>query len=158
ANYRGSDWVGEELSRPEALAGGPEPGDRAPDVAGLLREGLGFPLRLFDLLRGTHHTLLVYGAAPADVPGLGASGDPVGVLRQRWGDRLKAYVIAAPEVPGRGGDGCPTLVDSGRQFQRAYAAGGATAYLVRPDGYVGFRTDALRVDTLGRYLGGIFRP
>jgi pentachlorophenol monooxygenase len=108
-------------------------------------------------LRGTHHTLLVYGATPTELHGLGASGDAVGALRQRCGDQLKAYVIVAPDAAGRGGDVCPTLVDSGGHFQRAYAAAGATAYLVRPDGYVGFRTDALRLDTLGQYLGSIFR-
>jgi pentachlorophenol monooxygenase len=48
-------------------------------------------------------------------------------------------------------------VDSGRHFQRAYAAAGAAAYLVRPDGYVGFRADALQPDALGQYLGGVFR-
>src|SRR5581483_5233922 len=82
ANYRGSRWVGENLSRPGALDGGPQPGERAPDAAGLRREGLEFPLRLFDLFRGTHHTLLVYGATPADQAGLEA-------FRQRWGDHLK---------------------------------------------------------------------
>jgi hypothetical protein len=35
------------------------PGDRAPDVVGLRREKVGFPLRLFDVLRGTAHVLLM---------------------------------------------------------------------------------------------------
>jgi 2-polyprenyl-6-methoxyphenol hydroxylase-like FAD-dependent oxidoreductase len=157
-NYRGSNWVAEQLSRPGALAGGPQPGDRAPDVPGLRREGLEFPLRLFDLFRGTHHTLLLYGANPAAAPVPGAPGDPLEGLRQRCGDHLKAYGIAAPEFPGHGDDAYPTLVDSGRHFQRVYAAAGATAYLVRPDGYVAFRTDALQRDALGPYLDGIFRP
>src|SRR5262249_35554204 len=42
-NYRGSAWVSEHLSRPDALANGPKPGDRAPDVSGLRREGVEFP-------------------------------------------------------------------------------------------------------------------
>jgi hypothetical protein len=142
-NYRGSAWVAEKLSRPEALAGGPRPGDRAPDVSGLRREGLAFPLRLFDLFRGTHHTLLVYRATETAQAGLAAL---VGALRQRWGDHLKTYAIVSPDVAVSAGasDACPTVVDSQQGIRRAYAAGESTAYCVRPDGYVGFRTDAWR--------------
>jgi 2-polyprenyl-6-methoxyphenol hydroxylase-like FAD-dependent oxidoreductase len=150
-NYRGSDWVSEHLSRADALAGGPKAGDRAPDVWGLRREGVEFPLRLFDLFRGTHHTLLLYGTDPT------GAGVPEAVQR-RCGDHLRVYRIVAPEASGRKADACPTLVDSDRQFQRVYAAAESTAYLVRPDGYVGFRTDALGRDTLDPYLGRIFRP
>ncbi len=108
-------------------------------------------------MRGTHHTLLVYSANPTDLSGLQAAGNPGRALRQRYGNLLKAYVIIAPEVPGRGSDACPSLVDSEGHFQRVYAAAGATAYLIRPDGYVGFRTDSLQGDTLCPYLDGIFQ-
>jgi hypothetical protein len=40
------------------------PGDRAPDVVGLRREKVGFPLRLFDVLRGTVHVLLIRPTEP----------------------------------------------------------------------------------------------
>jgi hypothetical protein len=64
-NYRGSAWVDEDLALADALSKGPQAGDRAPDVGGLRRSSVGHPLRLFELLRGTAHTLLLYldGAA-----------------------------------------------------------------------------------------------
>ena len=70
-SYSDSPIVGESLSAPDALPDGPMPGDRAPDVAGLRRRGVGHPLRLHDLTRGTRHTLLVYvdGSADASAPG-----------------------------------------------------------------------------------------
>jgi hypothetical protein len=143
-HYRGTGWVCEQLSGPGALGNGPRPGDRAPDVQGLRREGLGFPLRLFDLLRGPHHTLLLYGAAgpvKAQPPGCGAA--------------MKVYVIATPGAPASSA-GCPVLVDSAGQFQSAYAAAPGTAYLIRPDGYVGFRTDSLTQEGLDGYLDRVF--
>jgi hypothetical protein len=158
-NYRGSDWVAEKLSRPEAMAAGPRPGDRAPDVSGLRREGVDFPLRLFDLFRGTHHTLLVYRATETDQAGLETTAALVGALRQRCGAHLKSYAIVSPDVVVSAGasDACPTVVDSQQSFRRAYAAGAGMAYLVRPDGYVGFRTDVLQADALKQYLDGIYR-
>jgi hypothetical protein len=148
-NYRGTGWVSESLSRPDALAGGPRPGDRAPDVAGLRRDGLNYPLRLFDLLRGTHHTLLIYGAAPAGV---------VEGLARRHGDLIRAYRIVAPEAAGRMDEICPVLADAEGRFRRVYDAAESAAYLVRPDGYVGFRSDALGADTLDPYLGRVVQP
>src|SRR5690606_27960402 len=55
-SYRGSPLVGDEVG---AEMTGPAAGDRAPDVQGLQREGFGFPLRLFDVLKGTGHVLLL---------------------------------------------------------------------------------------------------
>jgi hypothetical protein len=52
--------VGEDLALPDALSKGPQAGDRAPDVRGLRHSGVGHPLRLFELLRGTAQTLLLY--------------------------------------------------------------------------------------------------
>jgi 2-polyprenyl-6-methoxyphenol hydroxylase-like FAD-dependent oxidoreductase len=153
-NYRGTAWVAEELSRPEALAAGPRPGDRAADVSGLRRDGLEFGLRLFDLLRGTHHTLLLYGAA---APGATVVAAGVEAWGRYGGAPLRVYRVVPPEAAGRGPDIYPTLVDAGRDFQRCYAAAAGAAYLVRPDGYVGFRTDASGPDSLGAYLGRVLR-
>jgi 2-polyprenyl-6-methoxyphenol hydroxylase-like FAD-dependent oxidoreductase len=54
-NYRGSPLV-TEASGVEGI--GLRPGDRAPDVLGLRQEKVGFPLRLFDVIRGTTHVLM----------------------------------------------------------------------------------------------------
>ena len=59
-NYRDSPWVAEDSGTADAQDHGPRPGDRAPDVLGLRRKGVGFPLRLFDVFRGTDHVLLIY--------------------------------------------------------------------------------------------------
>ena len=47
-------------------------GDRAPDAQGMRRLGFGFPLRLFDLLRGTGHVLLAQLPGEAEMGALDA--------------------------------------------------------------------------------------
>ncbi len=147
-NYRTSRWVAERLSSPEALAGGPRPGDRAPDAGGLLRGGSTFPWRLFDLLRGTHHTLLVFG-----------KGAPAGLdraLRERLGEQLRLYQIVG-EAAEAESEAHPTLVDAAGQFRRAFGLTGPAAYLIRPDGHVGFRTDVPEPRVFEDYLSRMIR-
>ncbi len=56
-NYRGSPIV----ARNDVSNGdGPLSGDRAPDCRGLVRDIANFPFRLFELLTGRNHTLLLY--------------------------------------------------------------------------------------------------
>lgn len=73
-------------------------------------------LRMFDLFRGPHATLLTFGA-PAGIP-------------QELGQR--AYSIVAPDAPA----GCDQLVAVGGHAFADYAATTGTQVLVRPDGYL----------------------
>jgi hypothetical protein len=50
--YPDSPLVSEDVSESQ-LAGGPRPGQRAPDCGGLRRSAVSFPLRLFELLTAT---------------------------------------------------------------------------------------------------------
>ena len=98
-------------------------GDRAPDAA-CVRIESGEQVRLFDLFRGTHFTLLVFGDQP--VPQLPAVYD----------SSLHTYTIAPPDSTVALAE--QTLVDSDGQAHRAYGISGNALILVRPDGYIGF--------------------
>jgi len=126
---------------------GPAPGQRAPDARGLVRSGVSYQPRLFELLRGPNHALLVSGGTPADVDAL------VAAARERARDRLDAYV-----VPGTDGDPTltPAVADPERSFAAAYGITGPALHLVRPDGYVGFRSDGLDRDGLLAALARVF--
>ena len=91
--------------------------------------------------------------APADLEIVEAV---LAMLRQQYGDLVLAYRILPSDSAGPGVAGCPTLVDANGQFQRHYGSEVAT-YLIRPDGYVGFRTDVLRWDALEKHLKRTFR-
>lgn len=142
-----------------------QPGDRAPDVQGLRRQGIGFPLRLFDLLRGTAHVLLVSIAAdPADLRALELeaasfiAGDlplrVVAVTPQRALEHVPVLGrLAAAHGPGPAG--LALVHDAAGAFAAAYHAPAGTAILVRPDGYIGWIGQPFTAAGLRAYLAGV---
>ena len=123
--------------------GGPEAGARAPDATGLQRTGATFPLRLFELLHGTDHVLLLYADSADVLPHLQEVAD---VARRRAPHGLRAYAVLAPQLE-TGWLGISSVRDAQNTFRAAYGASGPCAYLVRPDGYIGYRQ--LRPDADG---------
>jgi 2-polyprenyl-6-methoxyphenol hydroxylase-like FAD-dependent oxidoreductase len=154
--YPESPLQGEHSGRrPSWLRGGVAPGERAPDAA--LRVGAsGRPTTLFELLRGTSHVLLLLeGVDDRDsgpmLANLGAN------VRARFGDLVSEHLVLAPgHVEGRGDGLGAILTDPTGELHERYGASGPTAYLVRPDGYVGFRSqpadEARLLEHLSRYL------
>ncbi|MFJ5547630.1 FAD-dependent monooxygenase [Streptomyces sp. NPDC093225] len=154
---------------------GPGPGERAPDCGGLAPGVPAVPLRLYDLLRERGLVLVCYAAASDE---LAACAELVAAARRSAGDLLAAFVVVA----GAGGDGdagagdgaevaygatdadgAPLAVfrDGRGEFARRYSPEGSTAFLVRPDGYLGTRIEPLTGPAaagalaahLGRVLG-----
>jgi 2-polyprenyl-6-methoxyphenol hydroxylase-like FAD-dependent oxidoreductase len=159
-NYRHSPWVGEDRETAVALAGGPQAGDRAPDIGGLRGMGVGRPLRLFELLRGTAHTLLLYLGRPAE-QGFSDNearhlAEIAAALRRQYGTSLVAYAITAAGAAPAIIEGLSIVEDSAGEFRRLYDVAAMSAYLVRPDGYIGYRAHPLRLDRLQAYLRRIF--
>jgi 2-polyprenyl-6-methoxyphenol hydroxylase-like FAD-dependent oxidoreductase len=112
--------------RASSRSAGPQPGDRAPDAP--LRETVtGSPIRLFDLFRGPHFTLLGLGERSAAALGHVDTGT------------VKPYLV------GPGG-----LLDDGGHVARAYGAD--ALILVRPDGYIGLIADPEETGAVAGYL------
>ncbi|GGL06720.1 3-(3-hydroxyphenyl)propionate hydroxylase [Sphaerisporangium melleum] len=109
---------------------GPRAGDRAPDAP--LRDATGTPVRLFDLFRGPHFTLLGLGAHCAPVLGEVETGARI----------VKTYLV------GPGG-----LLDDGGHVADAY--GTDALILVRPDGYIGLVAGPEEKESVGAYLGAV---
>jgi len=101
------------------------PGSRAPDAA--LHGAAGQPVRLFEVLRGTHWTLLGYAA------------DRATALSRKG---MRVHVI------GPAGD----LRDPQGHFADAYGLDAGTWLLIRPDGYVAAVVDAPHMATLEAHL------
>ncbi|MCA0250320.1 MAG: FAD-dependent monooxygenase [Proteobacteria bacterium] len=142
-SYNASAWVQDDVGHVDE---GPAAGDRAPDVTGLRRRGVGFPVRLFDILRGTEHVLLVR---------LGREGAPdlaafAGKLSSRSGMPLRIVGIVQEESVDEQA-GIALYRDAENSVAHSYGSA-ATAFLIRPDGYIGWRGKSLRDAGLVAYL------
>ena len=154
--YAGSPVVAEAPGSAECIVAGPGAGDRAPDVSGLRRVGIGHALRLFDLTQGTGHTLLLYADASAGEEEVLAFEKLAAKVRGNHPDLLRTYVVASPDAVLPAAFELPVIRDDDNAFRVAYGVRGAAAYLVRPDGHVGFRCSPISGTALDEHLDTIF--
>jgi 2-polyprenyl-6-methoxyphenol hydroxylase-like FAD-dependent oxidoreductase len=139
------------------FGGGVRPGDRAPDVDGIVLPD-GTSGRLFDLLRGaTWHTLLVFeGEEPSEADARCLS-DIAALVNERYGPLVRAHVVSES-----GPAGPQQIADPDGLLHHRYQADRPSAFVVRPDGYVAFRsrppTDAAVAQYLERLFSGQAAP
>jgi 2-polyprenyl-6-methoxyphenol hydroxylase-like FAD-dependent oxidoreductase len=117
--YRNSRLSVEGPNAGDIGSGAPRAGDRAPDAPLEARDAS----RIFDLLRGPMHVVLIF-------PGNAVNAARVADDVRRAVERELEPVVRV-EVVG------------GAAAHAAYGAAGGACFLIRPDGYVGFR-DGLR--------------
>ncbi|GIG63079.1 hypothetical protein Lfu02_74510 [Longispora fulva] len=154
--YVGSPLVDEALEDAGTFVAGPRPGDRAPDAEHLRRFGVGHPLRLFELTRGTAHTLLVYADAATTGDEMFEFEKLAGRVRGQDQDLITVYVLASPDASVPTDLDLPVLRDTADAFRTAYGIRGTSAYLIRPDGHVGFRCAPVSSAALDGHLAKIF--
>ena len=130
-------------------------GGRAPDASGLTRDAVTGSLRLFSLLAGRDHTLLLYAGDDAtadDVPTFEAVAQ---AARAAARGRIDVRVIAAPDADVDA-TVLPLLRDGAGQYARMYAAERSALFVVRPDGYLSFTSSHLESDDLVAHLSSTF--
>jgi len=125
-HYRWSSLSTDTIDRGDRLRAG----DRAPD-APVRWAATGARVRLFDVFRGPHGTVLGFGAGCA------------AALAALGGDASGYLVCPADERPAEGG-----IVDDAGHAFRAYQVEPGTLVFVRPDGHVSAIADARDVHTL----------
>ncbi|WP_261989344.1 FAD-dependent monooxygenase [Streptomyces sp. uw30] len=144
----------------------PQPGERAPDCPGLAAGVAAMPLRLYDLLRDRGHVLVLYADSAA---ALAACRETAATVHRLIGGNVKVFVVsrhqaAAEAVSGQtdaDGRHLPVFQDGAGEFARLYGAEGPTAFLIRPDGYLGARLSPLTApgtaSALSDALGRVFQ-
>jgi 2-polyprenyl-6-methoxyphenol hydroxylase-like FAD-dependent oxidoreductase/heme-degrading monooxygenase HmoA len=154
--YENSPIIGEAVSGADALGTGPLTGSRAPDVGGLARPGVGRPLQLGDLLRGTAHTVLIYADESASEEQLVGTEKLARSVREQGRGQVNVYLVLSPQAPKPVVLDPPVVYDTAGQFRAAYSTMGYAAYVVRPDGLVGFRTQPVDSEALRENLRTVF--
>jgi 2-polyprenyl-6-methoxyphenol hydroxylase-like FAD-dependent oxidoreductase len=115
-NYRGSSLAQGDASLSTTL----QPGDRAPDSP--LQDHLGNPVRLFDLFRGPHFTLLEFTSAANKKP---EAYDP---------STPRYQILRSENALLREGE----LTGKDEHIWTCYGVASDAVFLIRPDGYIGF--------------------
>ena len=150
----GAEHLG--LSERLAFRRGPRAGDLAPD-APVLKKGR--PTRLRRVLGGSGHSLLVFAGLAATPQDYDRSKLTVEEGERKYGDRVDTHVVfPGEEVPEIVGDHSSVLLDPGGVCHRRYGARAGCLYLVRPDGYVGFRAQPVDPGALLVYLDRLYEP
>ena len=140
-NYRGGPITTDTVRGGKVRAG-----DRAPD-AWVVAAHSNDTTRLFDVMRGTQWTLLLFSAAgAAPLASLSEAADIAA--------RHDAKPVVVSKVPtavdARAG---VSVLDRAGYAHRAYGVTRPTAYLVRPDWYIGYRGPIADTADLNAYCG-----
>jgi hypothetical protein len=163
-DYEGSPVVAEDVpatdlfskivrrvlpSGPYDFSDGPDAGDLAPSVE--IAGADGASIRLLDILRGPHHTLLLF--VGADGTGQTSSWrSAIAELRRRYDAPIKPVLVTPGDTQEFDG---VVLRDTEGKVHRRYGAHAPCLYLVRPDKYVAYRCQPVDFDRLRAYLDGI---
>ncbi|MBI2824888.1 MAG: FAD-dependent monooxygenase [Planctomycetia bacterium] len=146
-NYRKSPLTGERSSlgaHAWQLGVGVAAGDRAPDVP-LVDAATDQPVRLFDVFRGTRHVLVL-------LPGVEPAADVAPLVEMQAAIEARYPGVIASHVVARGRGPGVTYLDSDLAMHKRYGAGARTLYLIRPDGYVGYRSQPAELAGLLAHL------
>ncbi len=127
---------------------GPHAGAEAVDVADLQLGGR--TCTLFDLLRGPKHELLCF---PGDGPDRGDLAELAQSVNRLFGDVVDVHAVDFDAGPG-----VASLRDPRQKLRHRYGVTSESVYLIRPDGYVGYRSRRASLPALREYLDRVFLP
>lgn len=135
---------------------GPRSGDRAPDahVFSALKKKT---VRLFEIMRGTGHHLLLLPAEHSSSETLRNLAEIGNYVMDAYSPYIKVHLFLArqelwTDLPWGGSQ----FADTDLELHHKYGAGSECLYLVRPDGYVAFRSRPHDKTSLSDYLRQVF--
>ena len=117
----------------------------------------GAPGSLYELVRGDRHTLLLFdGRSPTD-DGYRRMSELAAHVEERYGDRVhvRAVVPHADKPAALTWNGS-TILGANTQLHERYGAHAECVYVVRPDRYIGFRSQPIDRDALDAHFARVF--
>jgi len=139
---------------------GPRAGDLAPDAFVESRKETS-PERLYPLLAGTRHNLLVLAGREPSRESLEKAAALIKSIDSDYGDIIDWHVIVdshedLDSLASLLNDESRIATDWDHSVKHKYGADSACLYLIRPDGYIAFRSQPLDESTLRGYLNQHF--
>lgn len=130
----------------------PKAGDRAPDVMVQTVEGA---RRLFCLLPGLKHNLLLFEGKSTTKVNYASLRQLAGEIEEPFSDRIIVHLVAIKEPQESEWHGS-LLLDPQAKCHQRYRARSECLYLIRPDGYIGYRSQPADTYKLKAYLRKLF--
>ncbi len=140
------------------FAAGPRAGAQAIDAKPLVSRGR--RISLFELLRGPKHTLLLFPGTAREAASWRRMAELWRSVNPSRSELLNIYFVTpeADRVPSDFDLKAEIIIDPEGALHERYGAGRECLYLIRPDGYVGYRAQPAAAGTLHEYLDSLLRP
>jgi 2-polyprenyl-6-methoxyphenol hydroxylase-like FAD-dependent oxidoreductase len=133
---------------------GPCPGSRAPHA---LLDPAQPESSLLAILRQQKHHLLLF-SDPSDQQISAPMRQLAASLAHDFDDVMNIYIVAPRALPHPSlVDGAALLFDRGGELRARYHADRPCMFVLRPDGFLGYRNPVIDEARLRRYLDGVFR-
>ena len=131
----------------------PHAGDRAPDFA---FNSNGIQKRLFEIIRGTSYKLLMF-VGNYDEPDFKEDfKQRYSLIEQKYGEAIDPVLIHMNELPFEVEEKISVVQDDEGELHQRYGAHSHCIYLIRPDGYIGYRSQPAKLDLFLEYCDRIF--
>ena len=161
-NYRESPIVGERWYQPDAIEGyhnykhDLQAGERVKDYNLLSLDG-NDGRHLYDLFKDIRHNLLLFtGALPEDME-FDELRKIHHSLESEYGGMIAVHlIVGSNEIPPDFYQMNSVWMDKDLIIHRDFGAAKSSLYLIRPDGYIGFRNGPASLSDLLEYLPVIF--
>lgn len=128
----------------------PQAGDRAPDV--IIKTANGRK-RLFQVLSDLKHNLLLFGGIFTQKVNCVKLSQIAEEVEEKCRDRIDVHIVLLnSQIPEELEWFKSVLLDPQGKCHHRYSATGECLYLIRPDGYIGYRTQPADVFKLWTYL------
>jgi hypothetical protein len=119
-------------------------------------EGAESVVRLGELLDTRHHTLLLFDGRATTEQGYERFRAIHARVASAYADRIVTHVVVPAARRPAGLDGISVLLDPEGDLELRFGATAECLYLIRPDLYVGYRSQPADLAALERYLGSVF--
>ena len=131
----------------------PHAGDRAPDF---VFDSDGAEKRLFEIIQGTTHKLLMF-VGNYNEPDFEADfKQRYSLVKQKYGKAIDPVLIHMNELPFEAPEGIAVVADDEGELHQRYGAHSHCIYLIRPDGYIGYRSQPAKLDLFLEYCDRLF--